>query len=145
MGTKRFFTVVSIWLHFFSFSKKKLHRVTESGHKVEFYAAVTMLCTTHARRMFPCWDEPILKAEFDISIAVCNTSHRALSNMVRILFMLYNFFVKVQMERKNIRLLLNLKQLTREGVFPVGTSRQLRLSSTFCCLCPKTKRLFPTW
>lgn len=57
--------------------------MTETGHKVEFYAAITMLCTTHARKMFPCWDEPALKAVFDVSIGVCNASHRALSNMVR--------------------------------------------------------------
>lgn len=66
------------------FSKKKLLSVTETGQKGEFYAAITMLCTTHARRMFPCWDEPALKAVFDISVGVCNMSHQALSNMVRI-------------------------------------------------------------
>jgi len=70
-------------LQFFSF-KKKLIRVTETGHQVEFYGA-TMLCTTYARLMFPCWDEPSLKAVFDISVGVCNSSHRALSNMVRII------------------------------------------------------------
>lgn len=44
-----------------------------------------MLCTVHARRMFPCWDEPSLKAVFDISVGLCNMSHQALSNMVRII------------------------------------------------------------
>jgi len=73
---------------FFFFCKKKLHSVTESGNPVELNSAVTMLCSTNARRMFPCWDEPALKAVFDISIAVCNTSHLALSNMVRILLIL---------------------------------------------------------
>lgn len=62
-----------------------MHSVNESGKQVEFYSAVTMLCSTHARRMFPCWDEPNLKAVFDLTIAVCNKSHRALSNMVRII------------------------------------------------------------
>lgn len=72
-------------LQFFFFFQKKLLSVTKTGHTAEFYAAVTMLCTTHARRMFPCWDEPALKAVFDISIGMCNISHRALSNMVRII------------------------------------------------------------
>jgi len=71
-------------LQFFSSFSKKLHSVNESSNPVEFYSAVSMLCSTSARRMFPCWDEPALKAVFDISIVVCNTSHRALSNMVRI-------------------------------------------------------------
>lgn len=66
--------------------QKKLHSVNESGNEVEFYAAVSMLCSTYARKMFPCFDEPSLKAVFDISIAVCNTSHHALSNMVRIFY-----------------------------------------------------------
>lgn len=77
---------ISIALQFFFLFQKKLHRVTKTGHQVEFYAAVTMLCSTHARRMFPCWDEPALKAVFDLSVAVCNTSHQALSNMVRIIY-----------------------------------------------------------
>jgi len=71
-------------LQSFSSFPKKLHSKNESGNPVELYSAVSMLCTTHARRMFPCWDEPGLKAVFDISIAVCSKSHRAMSNMVRI-------------------------------------------------------------
>jgi len=73
-------------LQFFSSFAKKLHSVTESGNPVELNSAVTMLCSTNARKVFPCWDEPSLKAVFDISIAVCNTSHLALSNMVRIFY-----------------------------------------------------------
>lgn len=57
--------------------------VTATGQQIESYIATTLLCTTHARRMFPCWDEPKLKAVFDISIGISNTSHQALSNMVR--------------------------------------------------------------
>ncbi|XP_060534804.1 puromycin-sensitive aminopeptidase [Cylas formicarius] len=52
--------------------------VNEKGE--ESYAVVTQFEATDARRCFPCWDEPALKATFDISLVV--PKHLvALSNM----------------------------------------------------------------
>lgn len=48
----------------------------------EKYFAVTQFEATDARRCFPCWDEPAIKAEFDITLTV-ETDKVALSNMVR--------------------------------------------------------------
>nr|KAJ3418959.1 Aminopeptidase 2 mitochondrial [Polyrhizophydium stewartii] len=44
------------------------------------YLVVTQFEATDARRAFPCWDEPNLKATFDVTLVV-DPSHTALSNM----------------------------------------------------------------
>ncbi|XP_055910052.1 puromycin-sensitive aminopeptidase [Eupeodes corollae] len=51
---------------------------TQSGE--ERYAGVTQFEATDARRCFPCWDEPAIKATFDITLVVPE-DRVALSNM----------------------------------------------------------------
>uniref|UniRef100_A0A1I8FM04 Peptidase_M1 domain-containing protein n=1 Tax=Macrostomum lignano TaxID=282301 RepID=A0A1I8FM04_9PLAT len=45
--------------------------------------ALTMLCPLEARRLLPCWDEPQLKATFQVAVEIPSTCPRltALSNM----------------------------------------------------------------
>lgn len=52
--------------------------LNENGE--ERYAAVTQFESTDARRCFPCWDEPALKATFDMSLIV-PPNLEVLSNM----------------------------------------------------------------
>jgi len=48
----------------------------------ERYNAVTQFEATDARRCFPCWDEPAIKATFDVTL-VAPKDRVALSNMVQ--------------------------------------------------------------
>ena len=50
------------------------------------YLAVTQFEANAARRCFPCWDEPAIKATFSITLNV-PADRTALSNMVRILLL----------------------------------------------------------
>ena len=47
----------------------------------ERFAAGTQFASTDARRCFPCWDEPAIKATFDMTLIVPE-DRVALSNMV---------------------------------------------------------------
>jgi puromycin-sensitive aminopeptidase len=49
----------------------------------ERYVATTQFEAADARRAFPCWDEPALKATFDVTI-VAGKNKTVLSNMVKI-------------------------------------------------------------
>ena len=51
------------------------------GEAEEDYNLITRFSPAEARRCFPCWDEPALKASFDLSFIVPRNV-TALSNMV---------------------------------------------------------------
>lgn len=65
---------------FFDSFPQLLYSHRSEGEKEKFFA-VTMFAATDARRCFPCWDEPAIKACFDVSLAV-DRDKVALSNMV---------------------------------------------------------------
>lgn len=61
-------------------SKYTAAEPTAAGGTVERFAAVSQFEATDARRCFPCWDEPAIKADFDIALTV-PADRVALSNM----------------------------------------------------------------
>ncbi|CAD6215605.1 GSCOCG00000417001-RA-CDS [Cotesia congregata] len=61
---------------------KGLYRSKYHGEKNNGSAAVTYLCPTSARRVFPCWDEPVIKASFGLTLILpVSKSLVALNNM----------------------------------------------------------------
>jgi aminopeptidase N len=48
------------------------------------YAATTQLAAADARRAFPCWDEPAIKATFDVTL-IADKNKTVLSNMVTLI------------------------------------------------------------
>lgn len=59
---------------------KGFYRSKYLGGSEERYAAVTQFEATDARRCFPCWDEPAIKATFDIVLTI-SKDRVGLSNM----------------------------------------------------------------
>lgn len=57
---------------------------THSLRLCPFSLSASSLQATDARRAFPCWDEPAIKATFDITLIVPK-DRVALSNMVRVI------------------------------------------------------------
>lgn len=64
-----------------------LHTILEI-YANKFYAILMILQATDARRAFPCWDEPAVKATFDVTLVVPK-DRVALSNMVRVHYLIF--------------------------------------------------------
>lgn len=62
------------------------------------YFAVSQFEPTHARRCFPCWDEPVIKAEFEVTLSI-DANKTALSNMVIILSTFEHIIIQVPIIR----------------------------------------------
>ena len=71
--------VFSWWILFIiNFLVNFRSKYTQDGE--ERYAATTQFESTDARRAFPCWDEPAIKATFDIKVSAPK-NRVVLSNM----------------------------------------------------------------
>ena len=57
-----------------------IYKVYTSFMSIRRYSALSFLSPTHARRVWPCFDEPALKANFTVSI-IHRPDYTALSNM----------------------------------------------------------------
>lgn len=79
------FDAMQISLHVFKSLRPRL-TLSPLSH-----LAVSHLQATDARRAFPCWDEPAIKATFDITLIIPK-DRIALSNMVRLDFFSFFFF-----------------------------------------------------
>lgn len=74
----------SILLKFTGILNEKLKGFYRTSFKVgdeTKYGAVTQFAPTDARRCFPCWDEPALKAKFTLTIEQNDPNNTVLSNM----------------------------------------------------------------
>ena len=76
---------VVLSIEFTGILNDRLHGFYRSSYEDENGNQKIMACTqfepTDARRAFPCWDEPAIKARFKISLTV-DKNYTALSNMV---------------------------------------------------------------
>ena len=70
--------LISFVLHFLKLPGFYRSKYTEQGE--ERFAAATQFESTDARRCFPCWDEPAVKATFDVIVSA-PSDRTVLSNM----------------------------------------------------------------
>lgn len=112
--------------------------------------AVTFLCPTSARRFFPCWDEPSLKATFSIELVIPDELI-GLSNMVRIHWLIRLnefFFYRIfagWMGTSDMLGWHNSKQQTQGVVSLAGTNRLTKQLSTLHSKYQAVSWLFRTW
>ncbi|KAL7288625.1 hypothetical protein TKK_0017359 [Trichogramma kaykai] len=80
-------TILKIDATFVGYLNTEMRGFYRSSYKISGktrWLAATHLEPTGARRVFPCFDEPALKATFNISVMVPDSTYTAVSNMNRI-------------------------------------------------------------